>query len=188
MIFAYLYHLSCSSLSSEHISTEDSETETLYQTSSTLQRETKRVDINDANTWNSEELSVLRSGFRAARTQLSGLEVKLRQTERHNAELQEKLDATTAALEVKSKKLSEATKANHRLLHNNFALSKISRSLYFFPSMCMFFSFTLCLCFLLFVYVHVSFFDAMCMCPSFVNVYVCLFLTMCFSFLLLLYL
>ncbi|XP_076435854.1 uncharacterized protein LOC143275549 [Babylonia areolata] len=75
----------------------------------------KMVDLQDSGIWNSEELSVLRNVFRAAKSQICGLEVKLKQTQRHNAELEEKLAAQTKTLETKSKKLSEATKANHRL-------------------------------------------------------------------------
>ncbi|KAL8625035.1 hypothetical protein ACOMHN_012044 [Nucella lapillus] len=75
----------------------------------------KPVDLRDSGIWNSEELSVLRNVFRAAKSQISGLEVKLKQTQRHNAELEEKVTAQTKTLETKSKKLSEATKANHRL-------------------------------------------------------------------------
>ena len=74
------------------------------------------VDLRDSGIWNSEELSVLRNVFRAAKSQISGLEVKLRQTQRHNTELEEKLASQTATLETKSRKLSEATKANHRFV------------------------------------------------------------------------
>lgn len=75
----------------------------------------KTVDLRDSGIWNSEELSVLRNVFRAAKSQICGLEVKLKQTQRHNAELEDKLAAQSKMLETKSKKLSEATKANHRL-------------------------------------------------------------------------
>lgn len=74
-----------------------------------------KVDLRDSGIWNSEELSVLRNVFRTAKSQISELEVKLRQTERHNAELEEKLASQSKMLETKSGKLSEATKANHRL-------------------------------------------------------------------------
>jgi hypothetical protein len=57
---------------------------------------------------------VLRGVFRAARSQISGLEVRLKQTQRHSAELEDKLTTTTQALDSKTRKLSEATKANHR--------------------------------------------------------------------------
>ena len=76
----------------------------------------KKVDLHDPGIWNSEELSVLRSVFRAAKSQICSLEVKLRQTQRHNAELEEKLASQSKALEMKTKKLSEATKANHRFV------------------------------------------------------------------------
>ncbi|KAK7090330.1 coiled-coil domain-containing protein 160-like isoform X2 [Littorina saxatilis] len=77
--------------------------------------DSKRVNLQDSAIWNAEELSVLRGVFRAAKSQLSGLEVKLRQTQRHNAELEEKLASQGTLLDIKSKKLTEATKANHRL-------------------------------------------------------------------------
>ena len=78
--------------------------------------ESKKVDLRDSDIWNSEELSVLRSVFRAAKSQICSLEVKLRQTQRHNAELEEKLASQSKVLETKTKKLSEATKANHRFV------------------------------------------------------------------------
>ena len=76
----------------------------------------KKVDLRDSDIWNTEELSVLRGVFRAAKGQICSLEVKLRQTLRHNAELEEKLAAQSKTLETKTKKLSEATKANHRFV------------------------------------------------------------------------
>ena len=78
--------------------------------------DSKKVDLHDPGIWNSEELSVLRGVFRAAKSQICSLEVKLRQTQRHNAELEEKLASQSKALEMKTKKLSEATKANHRFV------------------------------------------------------------------------
>lgn len=83
--------------------------------SSTTQAEGEKVDLRDSGIWNSEELSVLRTVFRAAKSQISELEVKLRQTERQNAELKEHLTSQEKVLDTKSAKLSEATKANRRL-------------------------------------------------------------------------
>ncbi|KAK7484881.1 hypothetical protein BaRGS_00023924 [Batillaria attramentaria] len=77
--------------------------------------EDRQIDLRDSGIWNSEELSVLRNVFRAAKSQISELEVKLRQSQRHSAELEDKLTAQSKVLETKSAKLTEATKANHRL-------------------------------------------------------------------------
>lgn len=79
-----------------------------------VQSADKKVNLRDSEIWNSEELSVLRNVFRAAKVQICELEVKLRQSQQHTTELEEKYATQTQTLEVKAAKLSEATKANHR--------------------------------------------------------------------------
>lgn len=74
----------------------------------------KKIDLRDSTIWNSEELSVLRNVFQAAKGQISELEARLQQEESRNTHLNENLRAQTKELETKSTKLSEATKANHR--------------------------------------------------------------------------
>lgn len=83
--------------------------------SDNISKDLDNTQLRDSNIWNAEELSVLRDVFRSARSQLQALEVRLQQSQEHNAELEEKVTSTLLALEKKSAKLSDATKANHRL-------------------------------------------------------------------------
>ena len=64
--------------------------------------------------WNLDELSALREAYQSANIKSSGLEFKVHQIMEHNNELKNKLVSHENELESKTKKLSEAIKANQR--------------------------------------------------------------------------
>ena len=81
-----------------------------------------RVDIENADLWNSEEIAILREVFKSAKIENNHLKAVRKTTREQLRNLERKYKRQSSCLESRTKKLQEAEKANERLqiASNNF--------------------------------------------------------------------
>ena len=81
-----------------------------------------RVDIENADLWNSDEIAILREVFKSAKIENNHLKAVLKTTREQLRNLERKYKRQSSCLESRTKKLQEAEKANERLqiASNNF--------------------------------------------------------------------